>query len=89
MNKPGYLTTEFWLIVLVGILTNLSVVEIPDKYKWITNLLLVVGYAISRGLAKYESPTEPFVLGEAVDPGKVEEAEQKALTTSRKRTTKK
>ncbi len=84
--KPGYLTTEFWLTVIVGFLTNLGTIEVPDRFKWIVNIALVLGYAISRGLAKYETPPEPAVpLVEAVDPVAVEKADQDAAKPSRSR----
>lgn len=87
--KTGFLSSEFWLIVLVGILTNLGAVEVPDKYKWIVNLLLVVGYAISRGLAKFEYPDVPSTPVEAVDPVAAEEALQNAIVTAAKSTNQK
>lgn len=86
--KPGYLTTEFWLTVLVGVLTNLGTIEVPDKYKWVVSLLLVVGYAISRGLAKFGPNTAPVVGTELppeyVDPVLAEEADQAAVTAAAK-----
>lgn len=87
--KPGYLTTEFWLTVVVGALANLGTIEVPDKYKWIVNGGIVVGYAISRGMAKYESPAFPAIPVEAVDPTAVEEADQKAAAAASKRRGKK
>lgn len=78
--KPGYLTTEFWLTIVVGVLTNLGTIEVPDKFKWIVNGGLVVGYAISRGMAKYESPAVPVIPTEAVDPVALEAASQKTTT---------
>lgn len=83
--KPGYLTTEFWLTVIVGVLTNLGTVEVPEKFKWVVNVGLVVGYAISRGMAKYESPPVTPILNETVDPVAVETLDQKAATAVAKR----
>lgn len=83
--KPGFLSTEFWLVVIVGVLTNLGTVEVPDKYKWVVNLGLVVGYAISRGLAKYESAPITPIVSEPVNAIDVEKADQKAATTKAKR----
>lgn len=83
--KPGYLSTEFWLTVVVGVLANLGTIEVPDKFKWVINLALVIGYAISRGLAKYESPAQPVVPVEAVDPIPVETADQAGAPRARKR----
>jgi hypothetical protein len=64
--KPGWLTTEFWLsiIVIVGILIAAAVVDDPDgdagprgdqfqagrAWQWLA--IVTVGYAVSRGLAK-------------------------------------
>jgi hypothetical protein len=90
--KPGYLTTEFWLTVIVGVLTNLGTLEVPERFKPLVTLGLVVGYAISRGLAKYEVPAEPVVPSGLVDPAAAEEAEQAraiaAVKASAKPTTK-
>lgn len=83
--KPGYLTTEFWLTVIVGFLTNLGTIEVPDKFKWIVNLALVLGYAISRGLAKYETADAAGVFTVTpVDPVATEEAEQQAVVAAAK-----
>jgi hypothetical protein len=87
--KPGYLTTEFWLTIVVGVLTNLGTIEVPDKFKWIVNGGLVVGYAISRGLAKYDTPSFPVIPNEAVDPTALEVADQKAATAAAKRSARK
>lgn len=87
--KPGYLTTEFWLVVIVGVLTNLGTIEVPDKYQWVVNLALVVGYAIARGLAKYEAPVAPVIGGALLpEPGDLavaEEAEQAKVASAAKR----
>jgi hypothetical protein len=86
--KPGYLTTEFWLTIVVGVLTNLGTIEVPDRFKPLVTLGLVVGYAISRGLAKYESPAEPLLPVVPVNALEVENADQ-AATVAAKSTAKK
>lgn len=55
-SKPGYLTTEFWVTLLTLVLNNLSVLPIPDKYQGLINVLVPIGYALSRGLAKSGQP---------------------------------
>src|SRR4051812_42647583 len=55
-SKPGYLTTEFWITILILILNNLSVLPIPDKYQGITNVATSVAYILSRGIAKIGAP---------------------------------
>lgn len=67
-SKPGYLTTEFWLIVIAEVLTQTGAIPIPDKYKWISATLAVIGYAISRGLAKLNVPYEKVLPQVAADP---------------------
>lgn len=56
MRKPGYLTSEFWLVAFTLILTNLGALRVPDKLTWVVNLGLVVGYALSRAIAKLYGP---------------------------------
>lgn len=91
--KPGILTTEFWLVVVVGTLTNLGTIEVPDKYKWVVNLGLVIGYALARAITKfYGEPSIP-VIGSAIPPEPVnvqgvEEADQKAAKPTRTTKTK-
>jgi len=88
--KPGYLTTEFWLTVIATVLTQLGAIDVPERFKWVVTLGLLVGYAISRGLAKYETPPEPLpAISEAVDPVAVEEADQKAVVASKAKKTRK
>jgi hypothetical protein len=52
----GYKTTEFWLTVVISLLTLLNVVPLPDKYEGIVVAALGAAYAISRGLAKKGVP---------------------------------
>lgn len=55
-SKPGYLTTEFWLVVVANVLSQAGALEISDKYKSIVLFVTLVGYTISRGLAKQGVP---------------------------------
>lgn len=59
--KPGYLTTEFWLTVVVIVMANLGALEVPEKFRWVVTLGGIVAYAISRGMAKYEHAIDPRV----------------------------
>lgn len=78
--KPGFLTSEFWLVILAGILTNLGAIDVPERYRWIVNLGLVAGYAISRGLAKYETTPTPVLGNDAAELAELEQAEQNRIT---------
>ena len=55
-TKPGYLTTEFWVTIivqLVGIFNLMfPVYHISDKTALGAQTLAAAAYAISRGLAK-------------------------------------
>lgn len=50
--KPGILTTEFWLVVAINVLTQAGAIDVPDRYKWIVSAATIVGYSLARGLAK-------------------------------------
>lgn len=56
-SKPGYLSTEFWLVIIANVLTQAGALEVPDRYRWVVALVTVVGYALSRGLAKLGEPS--------------------------------
>lgn len=81
--KPGYVTTEFWLSIVAVVLTQLGALNVPDKYKWIVTIGTVVGYAISRGLAKLGPQSAPVIGSnlppEAVEPLEAELARQEQL----------
>lgn len=55
--KAGYKTTEFW-VMLAGVLTTqLGALHLPGKYgDTIATVAMVLGYIISRGLAKLGVP---------------------------------
>lgn len=55
-TKPGYLTTEFWLTIVVNVLVQANTIPVPEKWQGVAALLSVIGYAISRGLAKHGVP---------------------------------
>lgn len=82
--KPGYLTTEFWLTVLVLFLTNLGAIEVPEKFRWVVTVLGLIGYSLARGLAKYESTPAPVIPVAPVDPLGAELTEQKAIVAAAK-----
>lgn len=81
--KPGIRTTELWLTIIASALIGFGAVPVPDKFKFIPISAMVVGYAISRGLAKYEHGDSFPIFGaelpdEAVDPVAEELAAQQA-----------
>lgn len=55
-SKAGYKTTEFWVGVVVALLTVLDGVPLPEKFEGGVVALIAVAYAISRGLAKNGVP---------------------------------
>lgn len=62
-SKPGYLTTEFWLVVLVQ-LANLGAAlaaVLPPRYAAIVSGAVTVAYAIARGWTK-RPPVPPVVV---------------------------
>lgn len=63
MTKPGYATTEFWLSLVAVVLMNVGALEVPDRFKWVATLAVIVGYALSRGLAKNGATESPVVVG--------------------------
>lgn len=56
--KSGYKTSEFWLAIVSNLLIYLGAVDVPNKYKWIVTAASVLGYQISRGLAKVYPPKD-------------------------------
>lgn len=60
--KPGIRTTEFALVVIIAVLTQLNVLQVGgDRMKGIVTTALAVAYAISRGLAKLYPPKDEAV----------------------------
>lgn len=58
-SKAGYKTTEFWVAVVISLLTVLNGIPLPDKYEGLVVAGLGAAYAISRGLAKKGVPHVP------------------------------
>lgn len=63
-SKAGYKTTEFWLTVVGSVLVLLDGIPVPEKYEGLIVALTLIGYALSRGLAKSGVPV--------IEPGKSE-----------------
>jgi hypothetical protein len=55
MVKAGIKTTEFWVTVVALALTDAGAIPVPDKYKAFVTAAGILGYALSRGLAKLSS----------------------------------
>lgn len=51
-SKPGIKTTEFWLTIVISLLTLVNGIPLPDKYEGVVVAALGAAYAISRGIAK-------------------------------------
>lgn len=53
--KPGYQTTEFWVMVLatVGAIAASATDNLPPRYAAFASIVSAVAYQISRGLAKF------------------------------------
>ena len=58
--KPGILTTEFWMHLILQIILLLNTMDVwsymPQKYTVIVQGILGAAYAGSRGLAKISPP---------------------------------
>jgi hypothetical protein len=60
-TRKGYKTTEFWLVIVISVLTTLNGIPMPDKYEGFVVAALGVAYALSRGIAKKGVPAvEPL-----------------------------
>jgi hypothetical protein len=58
--KPGLKTTELWLVIIINVLPELGAIDVGgSKVKAWLHAVTVVGYAISRGLAKLNTPIDP------------------------------
>lgn len=51
-SKEGYKTTEFWVAVVISLLTVLNGIPMPEKYEGFVVAALGAAYALSRGVAK-------------------------------------
>ena len=62
-TKPGYLTTEFWTMVITNLINLANLVGIwnfvPNKYSAIIMAILGGAYAAARGLAKAGVKPDP------------------------------
>ncbi len=59
-TKPGIYTTELWLGIFANLLVNIGAIDVGAKYRGILAVATVVGYTLSRGLAKQGVPaTDP------------------------------
>lgn len=56
--KAGYKTTEFWVAIVVSLLTLLNGIPLPEKFEGVVVALTGVAYVLSRGLAKSGVPNE-------------------------------
>lgn len=61
--KAGWKTTEFWVstLTIVGLVVSSAAASLPDKYAAIGASVAAAVYAISRGLAKLNTPVVPTV----------------------------
>lgn len=60
-TRPGWRTTEFWLVVLGNLLINVGALDVGGaKYRGLFAILSVVGYSLARGLAKSGVPDGGF-----------------------------
>jgi hypothetical protein len=63
--KPGWKTTEFWLVIVVNVLPELGAIDVGgSKVKAWLHTITILGYALSRGIAKatgseVEVPADP------------------------------
>ncbi len=58
--KPGYKTTEFWLLLIGTLATQVGALDLPgENGKTITTTALFVAYVLSRGIAKAGVPSVP------------------------------
>lgn len=57
-TKAAYKTTEFWLALVVIVLTQLQLLHLPGKYgDTIATVAAVASYTVSRGIAKAGTPS--------------------------------
>lgn len=56
--KAGWKTTEFWATVAVnfGVVCSALVSVVPPKFATVVSAVSVAAYALSRGLAKNQTP---------------------------------
>jgi hypothetical protein len=65
-TRKGWKTTEFWVTVMLSLLTILDGIPLPEKFEGVVLGLLGVAYIVSRGVAKKGVPeVEPKSLPDA------------------------
>ena len=59
-SRAGYRTTEFWLTLVGSALVGVSALadKLPGEWAAVLAIAGVIGYAISRGVAKHGVPAE-------------------------------
>jgi hypothetical protein len=67
-SKKGYKTTEFWVSIVVGLLTVLDGIPLPEKFEGVVVGAIGLAYVLSRGFAKQGVPA---VVVEEVPPAPV------------------
>lgn len=55
-SKSGVKTTEFWVAIVLTLLTVIDGIPLPEQYEGLVAGAIGVAYAISRGLAKQGVP---------------------------------
>lgn len=56
-TRPGYKTTEFWLVLVGNILINVGAIDVGGaKYRGLFAIVTVAGYSLARGFAKNGVP---------------------------------
>jgi hypothetical protein len=72
-TRPGFATTEFWLVIAANVLVNVGAIDVGGgKYRGLLAIISVVGYALSRGLAKVGDTFTPLASGEALSDGETD-----------------
>lgn len=51
-SKAGWKTTEFWVALVVSLLTVIDTIPLPEKFEGVVVTGIAIAYALSRGLAK-------------------------------------
>lgn len=55
-SKAGYKTTEFWVGIVLSLLTVLDTVPLPEKFEGLVVGAIGLAYILSRGIAKKGIP---------------------------------
>lgn len=65
--KAGVRTSEFWIVVVANVLTQLGALDVPERFRGWVLAASVAGYALSRGIAKVGGELEPAPLADPTD----------------------